>query len=249
VNRSLVDIKDENSLLAYERLHQLAIRRNGTIMIDRDLWGRLDDANKTALVIHEVAYALVKAQDIGGVTVQDSVVAREFTGHLFTDALGRQGRDGLARVVRDQFNFELRASEYKRLLIYGNGMIAYNGKLNVHHPGLTDGFQNVWLESFNAYGELVLGHITPYVCGNSQVLRALTGRNRLQVEYQWDTVTVSLLQRGEQTFLTTTERQHKSMRPETYALQRGSGCEQGVESYIREQHDRLVDYHVNVEGL
>lgn len=84
VNSSLIDIKDEYTVLDYKDLKQLAIRKQNTISIDKSLWAKLDDENKTALIFHEVIYALIKPKLVNGVLQQQSDRAREVNGFIFT---------------------------------------------------------------------------------------------------------------------------------------------------------------------
>jgi small nuclear ribonucleoprotein (snRNP)-like protein len=83
VNSKLIDIKDENTVLQYENLEQLAVRKNSSIMIDRSLWEKLDDANKVGLIFHEAIYALIKPRMVGGILQQLSDRARELNGKIF----------------------------------------------------------------------------------------------------------------------------------------------------------------------
>ena len=60
VNHSLVDVKDEDTVLEIGagKLVQLAIRRLHSVMVSRDSWGKLRlPIRRTALVVHEAAYA------------------------------------------------------------------------------------------------------------------------------------------------------------------------------------------------
>jgi hypothetical protein len=106
VNSSLMDVQDENSILAYPSadLVQLATRKLTTISIDRSLWAKLDDANKVALVIHEMMYALdvpvhelnpYKTGEYLNYWSQSSPSARQLTGYFFTQDLITQGAQGL----------------------------------------------------------------------------------------------------------------------------------------------------------
>lgn len=102
VSSALVDIKDEDSSLDYrkEDLVQMAIRRDGTVRINREAWHLMNDENKAALVIHEAVYALIKPnQD----KIQSSPRAREVTGYLFTSDLERLGTSGLIRILKQDF--------------------------------------------------------------------------------------------------------------------------------------------------
>lgn len=109
VNRSLIDIIDENTDLKIPRkdLYQLAARKNVSILIDRNLWSQIDDAHRTALVFHEALYALNEPRNTGKsfapgfpIKTQASEEAREINGFLFSE-LSRQGRVGLERVSKN----------------------------------------------------------------------------------------------------------------------------------------------------
>lgn len=66
------------------RLTQIANRLGMTIRIHKDTWGRLDDANKVALIVHESIFSLVRPMPVqGGFQVQSSRTAREIVGGFF----------------------------------------------------------------------------------------------------------------------------------------------------------------------
>lgn len=110
VNGALVNIKDEDTVLQYENLKQLAVRKNGSIFINKSLWAQLDPENKTALIFHEVLYALIKPKMVGGKLQQVSDRAREVTGYLFTDRLSKGWKEGLKKFLRSDY-FDL-ATDY-----------------------------------------------------------------------------------------------------------------------------------------
>jgi hypothetical protein len=126
VNSALVNIKDENTLLDYENLVQLAIRRNANILIDRTQWERLDAYNQSALILHEVIYALVKP--IEG--KQDSVAAREIVGHLYS-RMGSQ--DDIKSAANGRLNFTFPAMRNWDIRVLGKE-IAYNPKISIWSP-------------------------------------------------------------------------------------------------------------------
>ena len=87
----LVNVKDENSVLR-PNFVQLAIRRKDRVRIDRKLWEQLDEANRAALIFHEIYYTYAQIKQgqkvIGKTTVkysyQDSNYARENVGEVFS---------------------------------------------------------------------------------------------------------------------------------------------------------------------
>lgn len=95
VNSGLVNIQDENSLLDYEGLSQLAIRRNNIILISKTLWLQLDEANKAALVFHEIMYAMNIPVMKNDKLEQDSVKTRELIGYLFSEELKLENKNEL----------------------------------------------------------------------------------------------------------------------------------------------------------
>lgn len=105
VNSELLNVRDENSVLKFSQLKvfQAAIRRDSSVLIDKKIWKSFDDANKTALVFHEILYA-VDLPKYAGYDVapgyparfQTSERAREINGYLFSE-LPRQGQSGLDR--------------------------------------------------------------------------------------------------------------------------------------------------------
>jgi hypothetical protein len=105
VNSALIDIADENTELKIpkNKLFQLAIRKSASILVDRALWQKIDDGNKTALVFHEVLYALDKPRNSDlfiaygyPAQYQSSEKAREINGYLFSE-LSSHGQEGLER--------------------------------------------------------------------------------------------------------------------------------------------------------
>lgn len=121
VDSSLIDIKDEESPLNYKpsSLVQLAIRKNTSVLIDRNLYSKLDPANKATLIFHEALYAMVKPQYLRdpktgdyyrdnfghytSIKAQSSARAREMTGYLFTRDLSSLGHRGLVRVAQSDY--------------------------------------------------------------------------------------------------------------------------------------------------
>ncbi len=105
VNSALLDIADEHTNLKIPRknIFQLAIRKSASILVDRSLWAKLDKGNQTALVFHEILYALDKPRNTGldvapgfPSQYQSSEKAREINGYLFSE-LSSHGDEGLGR--------------------------------------------------------------------------------------------------------------------------------------------------------
>lgn len=75
-------------LPAGSRLIQIANRLGMNIRIHKETWGRLDDANKVALIVHEAIFSLVRPMPVeGGYEVQPSRTAREIVGAFFEESL------------------------------------------------------------------------------------------------------------------------------------------------------------------
>lgn len=73
---------------------QLAVRYGGFVKIDVNQWKRLNPANKAALILHEMIYALTDTQDD-----YRSGIARRSTGYLFTSELTSRGLQGYQSYV------------------------------------------------------------------------------------------------------------------------------------------------------
>lgn len=109
----LMDISDEDSILDVaddifdepdRKLVQLAIRREKSIHYDLNYWEKdLNDVGRTALLLHELAYALMPPQDISldGKTyqMQSSYTARSIVGYVFSRELALFGRERLVQVA------------------------------------------------------------------------------------------------------------------------------------------------------
>jgi len=79
-------------------VYQLAYRRDTAILINRALWEQLDTANRVALVIHEVIYAMLRPMANGdGTFTQESWDARLITGDLFTESMANARLRGYTR--------------------------------------------------------------------------------------------------------------------------------------------------------
>jgi hypothetical protein len=92
VNGPLKDVNDSDDMVVNppSGLVQAAIRRFETITISGDIWYAMDNENRSALVLHEIFYALLKPQfkglDSNGREkfAQSSEVARRAVGFLFS---------------------------------------------------------------------------------------------------------------------------------------------------------------------
>lgn len=139
VAHNLMNVNDENTLLDGANLVQLAIRRNSTILIDRQHWQRLDETNRAALVFHEILYAFVKPDN----GVQDSVAARELTGYLFSAELSQRRREGMMQHMANRFSY------HQYFVLYYNKVMD-NGEYIQFNPQLTMSLENRF-ESFGQY--------------------------------------------------------------------------------------------------
>lgn len=65
VDLGLMNIKDEESPLNYDpkSIVQLAAREGYSIFIDKNFWNVLDLRNKSALILHEIVYSLLKLEE------------------------------------------------------------------------------------------------------------------------------------------------------------------------------------------
>ncbi len=105
----LLDIKDEESVFSISdpsKLRQLATRIDERIHLSSVHWENLDDANKVALILHEVVYAWVTptskcSKDKVWVCYlrQSSPEARLIIGHIFSENLKRRGKFGLYKLL------------------------------------------------------------------------------------------------------------------------------------------------------
>ncbi|MGE3610915.1 MAG: hypothetical protein AB7I27_15095 [Bacteriovoracaceae bacterium] len=135
VNSELIDIKDEDSLLNSNRLVQLAIRKERTILIDKKLFKELDDKNKVGLILHEILYALILPTSVlvteieNGKKVdryyyeQRSDIVRQVNGYLFSSDLN-SGTENFNKFVRGgldlsdfHFNWSSMGFEFQNRLI------------------------------------------------------------------------------------------------------------------------------------
>lgn len=85
--KTITDDTDPVALPPGALLIQLANRRDASIRINENNWVKMDDANKTALIIHEAVYSFVTPRRLRyGNTEQPSEVAKEVTGRSFTSS-------------------------------------------------------------------------------------------------------------------------------------------------------------------
>jgi hypothetical protein len=214
VNGGLVDIQDENSLLDYANLSQLAIRRNSTIMINRVLWERLDAANRAALVFHEIVYALVKPVTAGERLTQDSVVARELTGYLFSQDLPRQGIVGLSRIVGEGFTFRAQQRRYPR--VASGESILHSPEFLVRYPGGPRDGVVLELTNNGIDYDLSLSNVAYKSCVETNPLHSLVPfGNNVRVIFRAKRIETRLTNRQGQTYLQVIETEHVNERPET----------------------------------
>lgn len=82
----LKDLKDEGNKLDIPRelLVQLALRVNQTVQIHKGSWDLLDDRNKTALLFHEIIYALMTPERSKDGMDMNSPRVRALVGFLFS---------------------------------------------------------------------------------------------------------------------------------------------------------------------
>lgn len=80
----LLDIPDEESNIDPTKLVQLAIRNGRRIQVSRPHWPSLEPVQQAALILHEVAYAMIKPEQRGNGYIQNSPKNRELIGLLFS---------------------------------------------------------------------------------------------------------------------------------------------------------------------
>lgn len=87
VNYPLKDIAVTDSSITFpsEKIHQLAVRRGRSILIQNSIWDLLDPWNRAGLVFHEALFALSSVEvDSGGFSLQPSWNVRQIVSDLFT---------------------------------------------------------------------------------------------------------------------------------------------------------------------
>lgn len=86
---------------------QIANRHGNTIRISKNVWDRMSDFNKNALVFHEVIYSLMKVRfnSLHDYHYQSSRSAREITGLLFSSHF--KPNEVITKKLFDLFEIEL----------------------------------------------------------------------------------------------------------------------------------------------
>ena len=118
VSYELVDVGDENTVVNLPRT-QIAIRSRKAIMIFENELLRLNDANRVALILHEMIYAMitpVKTRAASRLEYQQSSVAREINSYLFTESLRSEGHAGLRKL------FSIGSSDRTYLPLYDDSI-------------------------------------------------------------------------------------------------------------------------------
>lgn len=84
VDYPLVNVPDEGTVYRGQ-LYQGAIRQGMSVFFRAEHWGKLDDSNRVALLMHELIYALYHPEEFGnGQHVQRSHRVREINSLFFT---------------------------------------------------------------------------------------------------------------------------------------------------------------------
>lgn len=100
VTESLMDVKDEDSVLSFKNLKmvQLAVRKEGRITLNKTQLAKATAENKAALVIHELLYALYDA--LYPKVVNNSPAARTLNGILFSPRMEKMAPEQFIQVVQ-----------------------------------------------------------------------------------------------------------------------------------------------------
>jgi|GEM_PF-6762453 hypothetical protein len=95
VNSTLSPTEDVRTPLNGLALKQVAVRLNNVVYVSENLWNKLDNDNKIALIIHEAMYFLVPPTEVttseNTYKYQNAVLARSVTGLLFTKRFSIEG--------------------------------------------------------------------------------------------------------------------------------------------------------------
>ncbi|WP_413291221.1 hypothetical protein [Bdellovibrio sp. HCB337] len=97
VDQPLKPIEEETPVEIDAEVVQLANRLGTIIRIQSGYWGKMSEANKVALVLHEVIYGLAPATYMAngsGLQVQDGPKVRQIVGYIFLPELKKRGVDG-----------------------------------------------------------------------------------------------------------------------------------------------------------
>ena len=135
IDLSLVHICDEDTVLNIDPAMQvqLAARSEKSIRLDSQLWKQLDANNKTALILHEVVYALA--------STQLSADAREIVGYVFTQDMASKGRKRFSQIVAEilpKTKGVLREHADHQGFDFGPQIIFFRDDLNVFFGGAGD---------------------------------------------------------------------------------------------------------------
>jgi hypothetical protein len=246
VNSKLIDIKDENTVLQYEKLEQLAIRKNSTIMIDRALWEKLDEANKVGLIFHEAIYALIKPRVVDGKMQQLSDRARELTGKLFTDNYWM----GLGTILEEDFDEDM------NLVIGGDLAISVSTMTGtLYSPKLVIYFEN----DSDRTLELSFGKNDPYDWKMSDIAQSICHRakktERLIIRDEANLKAVELAEFESEGVLRKYAKMTNGLDGATYNLNTrnvitvspGEGCQERVVSNLNDVLEAVKKKYMNAE--
>jgi hypothetical protein len=117
VNSSLVRLNDDGSPLDPSQFVQVAVRKGVVVFIDREKWNLLDDANKVALLIHEVLYAQSQQNS--------AVSARAVTGEYFTEQFLRSGYSRTTLAMNKNFELGKDNLTYTNLIFKKDSVLTY----------------------------------------------------------------------------------------------------------------------------
>ena len=99
------DPKDAETLVEASRLVPIAARMDALIMLRASAFSRLNEVNQAALILHEIWYAM--SVPVKG--VQSGMRARNLLGYVFTQAMGKNGLEGLKPFLSILLNLNLQA--------------------------------------------------------------------------------------------------------------------------------------------
>lgn len=90
VSYELANVEDEDTAVGLP-LHQIAIRKQQQILINKKLFSAMDPANRVALIFHEAVYALLQPIKVWDELVQPSYDARRINLYLFEEGMTLEG--------------------------------------------------------------------------------------------------------------------------------------------------------------